>query len=255
MNTLLGGSLFGPHAVGYLNWGMSLSATCSQPLVQIIGRVCFPAFSRLHDQVEERSAMLVTSLRLVNSATFPILMLLPVLGPALVTCVFGEPWRPGLVALGLPQDSLDSFAWEFRQGMAARAQALGDVGESAPEHWEWPLGTPDVHVVITAVAPDTETLESVLDRARRAYREVSGVTAVWRQDCHALPTEMISARIEEAIRDADAQGIGRKDLTPFLLKRIFELTEGKSLTANIALVENNARVAAEIAVALSKLDT
>lgn len=71
---------------------------------------------------------------------------------------------------------------------------------------------------------------------------------------HALPTEMISARIEEAIKDADTQGVGRKDLTPFLLKRIFELTEGKSLTANIALVENNARVAAEIAVALSKLD-
>ncbi|MGV3490599.1 MAG: pseudouridine-5'-phosphate glycosidase [Devosia sp.] len=69
---------------------------------------------------------------------------------------------------------------------------------------------------------------------------------------HALDQAMISARIEEAIRDADAQGVGRKDLTPFLLKRIFELTDGKSLVANIALVENNARVAAEIAVALAK---
>ena len=47
----------------------------------------------------------------------------------------------GLVALGVPQASLDSFAWEFRQGMAARAKALGDAGESAPEHWEKPLGT------------------------------------------------------------------------------------------------------------------
>ena len=37
--------------------------------------------------------------------------------------------------------SLDSFAWEFRQGMAARAKALGDTGESSPEHWEQPLGT------------------------------------------------------------------------------------------------------------------
>jgi pseudouridine-5'-phosphate glycosidase len=70
---------------------------------------------------------------------------------------------------------------------------------------------------------------------------------------HALDPAMISARIDEAIADADAQGVGRKDLTPFLLKRIFELTEGRSLAANIALVENNARVAAEIAVALSAL--
>src|SRR5215470_14152143 len=60
----------------------------------------------------------------------------------------------GLKALGVPQDSLDSFAWEFRQGMAARAKALGDIGESSPENWEQPLGTPDVHVVIVALAPD-----------------------------------------------------------------------------------------------------
>lgn len=95
----------------------------------------------------------------------------------------------GLKALGLPKTSLDSFAWEFRQGMAARAQALGDVGENSPEHWEWPLGTSDVHLVLTAVAPDSERLEAVLARARKAYRETPGVTAVWRQDCHALPSE------------------------------------------------------------------
>src|SRR5207247_1142424 len=47
---------------------------------------------------------------------------------------------PGLKALGVPQESLDSFAWEFRQGMAARAQELGDTGESSPSNWERPLG-------------------------------------------------------------------------------------------------------------------
>ena len=41
----------------------------------------------------------------------------------------------GLKALGVPQDSLDSFAWEFRQGMAARAKELGDTGDSGPENW------------------------------------------------------------------------------------------------------------------------
>ena len=45
----------------------------------------------------------------------------------------------GLKALGVPQHSLDSFAWEFRQGMAARAKELGDTGESSPENWEKPL--------------------------------------------------------------------------------------------------------------------
>jgi len=67
----------------------------------------------------------------------------------------------------------------------------------------------------------------------------------------ALEASVIGARIEEALADAEKQGVSRKDVTPFLLKRIFELTEGKSLAANIALVENNAAVGARIAVALA----
>ena len=59
----------------------------------------------------------------------------------------------GLEALGVPQASLDSFAPEFREGMAARAALLGDVGESSPEHWEPPLGSADVHVAIAALVP------------------------------------------------------------------------------------------------------
>jgi pseudouridine-5'-phosphate glycosidase len=70
---------------------------------------------------------------------------------------------------------------------------------------------------------------------------------------HALDAAEIEARIAEAIRGAESEGVSRKALTPFLLRRIFELTGGKSLVANIALVENNAMVAAQIAVALSKL--
>ena len=69
----------------------------------------------------------------------------------------------------------------------------------------------------------------------------------------ALDKDEIEGRINEAIKGAEAEGVGRKELTPFLLKRIFELTGGKSLVANIALVENNAAVAAGIAVALARL--
>ena len=57
--------------------------------------------------------------------------------------------------------------------------------------------------------------------------------------------------IAQAQSDADRHGISGKGVTPYLLQRIFELTDGKSLTANIALVRNNARLATEIAVALS----
>ena len=68
-------------------------------------------------------------------------------GDAWVTAAFTY---QGLKALGVPQESLDSFAPEFKEGMAARAAALGDVGESGVENWEEPLGTPDVHVALAA---------------------------------------------------------------------------------------------------------
>lgn len=95
----------------------------------------------------------------------------------------------GLKALGVPPPSLDTFSWEFRQGMRARANDLGDVGPSSPEHWEEPLGTSAVHVVIVAVSPDEARLEAVLARARNTYRQMTGIKAIWRQNCHALPNE------------------------------------------------------------------
>ena len=68
-----------------------------------------------------------------------------------------------------------------------------------------------------------------------------------------IPTVLIQPHIDRAVAEAETQGIIGKHVTPFLLKRIAEITKGKSLKANIALVMNNAKVAAEIAVAYSKL--
>ncbi len=62
-----------------------------------------------------------------------------------------------------------------------------------------------------------------------------------------IPAATLAPLIAQAQTEADAQGIAGKGVTPFLLQRLFELTEGKSLTANIALVLNNARVASQIA--------
>ncbi len=67
----------------------------------------------------------------------------------------------------------------------------------------------------------------------------------------AQPAAEMEGAIQQALREAAAQGIRGKAATPFLLRRVNELTEGHSLTANLALLENNARVAGEIAVALN----
>ncbi|MDE9805493.1 pseudouridine-5'-phosphate glycosidase [Staphylococcus delphini] len=70
---------------------------------------------------------------------------------------------------------------------------------------------------------------------------------------HALAKEYIESIIDEAVAEADTQGIQGKDSTPFLLSKIVEKTEGKSLEANIKLVENNAILGAKIAVAFNQL--
>jgi pseudouridine-5'-phosphate glycosidase len=62
-----------------------------------------------------------------------------------------------------------------------------------------------------------------------------------------IPADEIGAIIDRALADMDALGIHGKDATPYLLGRIVEITDGASLTANIALVRNNARLGAAIA--------
>ena len=69
----------------------------------------------------------------------------------------------------------------------------------------------------------------------------------------ALDAEAIEARIAEAVAEAKAKGIAKKEVTPFLLGRVVELTGGRSLEANMALVENNAILAAQVAVELTRL--
>ncbi|MDE4175005.1 pseudouridine-5'-phosphate glycosidase [Phaeobacter sp. PT47_59] len=68
-----------------------------------------------------------------------------------------------------------------------------------------------------------------------------------------IPAEELTPVIAQSQAEADAEGISGKAVTPFLLQRIFELTEGRSLVANIALVRNNARLAAKIAQELNAI--
>ncbi len=70
-------------------------------------------------------------------------------------------------------------------------------------------------------------------------------------EAEALPGDVARGAVERAVREADAAGIGGPALTPWLLGRIAELTDGASVRANTALIVNDARVAAELAVALA----
>jgi pseudouridine-5'-phosphate glycosidase len=70
----------------------------------------------------------------------------------------------------------------------------------------------------------------------------------------ALEEQYINQIIESALIEANEKRIKGKEVTPFLLKRVKELTEGKSLEANIALVKNNAEIGAKIAVELKTQD-
>ena len=93
-----------------------------------------------------------------------------------------EPWRSGpppvaihlaftfagLQALDVPADVLASFPEEFREGMAARAERLGDRGPSAPSEWEPGLGSGEAHALITLYAVDDERLAA----ARGEIREI-----------------------------------------------------------------------------------
>ena len=70
---------------------------------------------------------------------------------------------------------------------------------------------------------------------------------------HALEDSFINGIITQAMTEANENGISGKEVTPFLLGKVKELTEGKSLVANIELVKHNAKVGAELAVAYNKL--
>ena len=70
---------------------------------------------------------------------------------------------------------------------------------------------------------------------------------------YSMDTKVIGEAIDKAVKEAEEKGVKGKDITPFLLDKIQNITGGDSLASNIQLVLNNARLASQIAVELSKL--
>ncbi len=144
--------------------------------------------------------------------------------------------------------------------VAAGAKAILDL----PKTWEVleTLGVPviaygqdTIPAFWSATSPYPAPLR--LDRARdiAASHVMRGTLGVPGGQLVANPipsqdeiaAEELAPVIEAAVGEARDQGISAKSVTPFLLTRIFEMTEGRSLEANVALVLNNARLAAGIA--------
>lgn len=89
--------------------------------------------------------------------------------------------------------------------------------------------------------------------AARAQLELEGATllTVPVPEAAEVPAQLLQATLDEALLEAARKQIGGRELTPFLLARMSGQSGGATLRANIALLENNARVAAEVAIALS----
>ena len=93
---------------------------------------------------------------------------------------------PGLKALGVSGEVVESFSKEFLQGMAVRAKRLGDTGVSAPDSWDEGLGSGAAHVLLTINAQEAEDHHRALSKMRAAMDEAGGLRIVHQQDTALL---------------------------------------------------------------------
>ncbi|MCA0241886.1 MAG: pseudouridine-5'-phosphate glycosidase [Proteobacteria bacterium] len=129
----------------------------------------------------------------------------------------------GVPVVGYGTDTLPAF-YVRDSGIALPQRVDGPQAAARLMHAQWALGLKAGLVFANPIPPE-----------------------------HALPRERVDAAIARALADAQAQGIRGKASTPFLLQRVSELTGGDSLAANLALVLNNAAVAAQVAAADARL--
>ena len=129
----------------------------------------------------------------------------------------------GVPVIAYQQDALPAF-WSRDSGLPAPLRLDNAADIAACHQMRRAIGVPGGQLVANPIPIDAE-----------------------------IPAETLTPVIEAALGEAQSAGITGKDVTPFLLGRMLEATEGRSLAANIALVRNNARLAAAIAVELAAL--
>jgi len=107
--------------------------------------------------------------------------------------------------------------------------------------------TADTGILLDVSVDHPDEIAEVYAAHRKLGRPQSILVVQSPPAAHALPRERVEAAVEQAQRDARAAGIRGAAVTPFLLATVTRLTEGGSLAANIALLEQNAALAADIA--------
>src|SRR3954451_19285281 len=93
----------------------------------------------------------------------------------------------GLRALGVDEASLATFPEEFKQGMVARAEMLGDTGENDPKHWVGDLASPDLHAIAILFARDRIEHERCQREHEKLVAQCPGVTVLSGLDLQAIP--------------------------------------------------------------------
>lgn len=118
----------------------------------------------------------------------------------------------GLVALEVPEASLQSFPISFRQGMAARADKLRDRGPNDPKNWESPFGTGRIHIAVSIFSDSEEKWMRTMETARRQFQGVPGVTIVLMQDFGAQPGDLNPLGYKDGIGQPSVEGSGIEPL-------------------------------------------
>ena len=130
----------------------------------------------------------------------------------------GEAWiavalsYAGLVALGVPENSLESFPEAFRVGMAARADQLLDQGDNDPKHWDPPFGEGVVHVGVSVFSDSEDTWRRTMELARRQYEGLPGLTVLVTQDFGAQPGDLNPLGDRDSIGQPAIEGSGVEPL-------------------------------------------
>jgi Dyp-type peroxidase family len=129
-----------------------------------------------------------------------------------------EPWiavaltHSGLEALGVPDDSLQSFPEAFRVGMAARAHGLRDYGANDPQHWEPEFRSGDIHLGVSVFSSSEEARRKTMDTARRHYEGRPGLTVLTAQDFGAQPGDLNPLGYRDSIGQPAIEGSGVEPL-------------------------------------------
>ena len=115
---------------------------------------------------------------------------------------------PGLKALGVPEDSLQSFPEAFRVGMAARADVLLDRGENDPKNWDQPFGSDQIHIAITVFSDSEEKWRRTMELVERQHNGFSDVTVLHTQDFGAQPGDLNPLGFKDGIGQPTIEGSG-----------------------------------------------